>query len=389
MTHNTSSTSPKILILARPDNSIVSEFGCAGLAGGYEILWYTPSHADYWKHSDIIPIPGATGYTFPFRWIPKLAPLIETLYLCYLIIRTKPELIHVFMAEPRIYNLILHLCKPVIVTVMGADIFHHGKRRLFLRDILLKHAQYITSRSDFIDQTLLAIGDYKHKIKRNTWGVDCEKFKPGLPTYELHDRLGIPPQVPVFFSMRGCSGFYRHHIVLQAFAIFIKQGYNNAFLIVNTWQGEQEYIDLLESLAQKYKIVSNVRFVNSIPRRLMPFYCNLATSAISIPPSDGMPQSLYETMACGCFHILGDLPQYKELIEHKSNGFYVTLDDPEALANAMQWVVEHPEILREAAEYNRKKILEIADKNQQITLFNELYHEVIQRKKHTWYHKYL
>ncbi|MBD3306021.1 glycosyltransferase [candidate division KSB3 bacterium] len=380
MTSHTSSTSPKILILARPDNSIVSEFGCAGLTGGYKILWYCPSHAEYWQYSDVTPVPGATVYTFPFRWIPKLAPIIETLYLCYLIIKTQPALIHVFMAEPRLYNLILHVCKPVIVTVMGADIFHHQDRRLFLRDVLLNHAQYITSRSDFIDQTLLAIGNYRHKIQRNTWGVDCEKFRPGLPTQELHNQLEIPPQAPVFFSMRGCSRFYRHHIVIQAFARFLKQGYDNAFLIVNTWRGKQEYTEFLKLLAHQKKIASNVRFVNSIPRRQMPFYCNLATSAISIPPSDGMPQSLYETMACGCFHILGDLPQYKELVEHKSNGFYVTLDDPKTLANAMQWVVEHPENVRAAAEYNRKKILEIADKHEQIRRFNELYHNVIQKK---------
>jgi glycosyltransferase involved in cell wall biosynthesis len=179
--------------------------------------------------------------------------------------------------------------------------------------------------------------------------------------------------------VRGCNAFYRQHLVLDAFARFIQISGIDAYLIITTQIGTQDYITSLKSLAQKQNIFSQVRFVEPIPYEQMPLYYNLATSAISFPVSDGMPHSLYESMACGCFHILRALPQYAELIEHTKNGFLVAFDDPERLAQAMQWVIGHPERVQEAGRLNRQKVSQIAEKNQQDKIINNMYGALITR----------
>ena len=89
-----------------------------------------------------------------------------------------------------------------------------------------------------------------------------------------------------------------------------------------------------------------------------------------------MPQSLYESMACGSYPLLGDLPSYRELITHGVNGHLVPVE-VDALASAMSWVALHRERLAEVAQHNRHLIQEIADRSEQARLVNNLYSDLI------------
>jgi glycosyltransferase involved in cell wall biosynthesis len=111
----------------------------------------------------------------------------------------------------------------------------------------------------------------------------------------------------------------------------------------------------------------------------MPFYLNLADIMVSIPPSDGMPQSLYEAMACGTYPILGNLAQYQEMVQDGINGRLVKIGDVGALAEAMGWAADHPEKRKVAATYNRKRILQVADKEVQEERVNAIYEELLRR----------
>jgi glycosyltransferase involved in cell wall biosynthesis len=46
----------------------------------------------------------------------------------------------------------------------------------------------------------------------------------------------------------------------------------------------------------------------------MPALYSLADVVVSVPSSDGLPQSLFEAMACGTPAVLGPLPTYTEVI---------------------------------------------------------------------------
>jgi len=105
-------------------------------------------------------------------------------------------------------------------------------------------------------------------------------------------------------------------------------------------------------------------------------YFALADIMVSFPPSDGMPQSLYEAMACQAFPILSDLPQYYELIRDGINGRLVPAGNVAGLAEAMRWAVDHPMERKGMVEYNRKLVAEIADKKTQDAMVNAIYDEL-------------
>jgi glycosyltransferase involved in cell wall biosynthesis len=54
--------------------------------------------------------------------------------------------------------------------------------------------------------------------------------------------------------------------------------------------------------------------VGAIPHEEMPAYYSLAEVAVSVPRSDGLPQSLFEALACGTPSVLGRLAAYEEVV---------------------------------------------------------------------------
>jgi glycosyltransferase involved in cell wall biosynthesis len=84
-------------------------------------------------------------------------------------------------------------------------------------------------------------------------------------------------------------------------------------------------------------------------------------------------------MACGTYPILGNLAQYQEMVQDGINGRLVKIGDVGALAEAMGWAADHPEQRKVAATFNRKQILEVADREGQERLVNSIYEELLRR----------
>jgi glycosyltransferase involved in cell wall biosynthesis len=214
-----------------------------------------------------------------------------------------------------------------------------------------------------------------------TWGVDIKKFYPGVNVSFLRDRLNIQPEDLVFFCPRICQPFYNNHLILQAFSSYLRGGgkEEKSKLLIAELFSEKSYSQKLRELVTELGLTGKVHFVGTIPHQEMPAYFNLADIMVSTPPSDGMPQSLYEAMACGSYPILGNLPQYQEFIQDGVNGRLVPVGDVIALSEAMSWVATHDQHRKATKAFNRKLILEMADKDKQDQLINSIYDELFQK----------
>jgi glycosyltransferase involved in cell wall biosynthesis len=352
------------------------ERGLVGLKGAHEIYWYSYPKADF---RDL-----AGAMAPPMGRIRWLSFLFSPLFLKRAVSEIRPDLIHVFYAYQRLDNLVLCRFKPLVVTVMGGDVLSdqsfHGRKK-WLTKKMLEGADIITSKSNSLDGILHGIGDYAPKIRRVTWGVDTQKFCPGTDIQLLREQLNMQGDELVFFSPRNCQRFYNQDTIIKAFAEYQSRHgtRKRAILLVAELFSEESYAKRLKSLVAELGLQGKVRFVGSIPHPEMPLFFNLADIMVAIPPSDGMPQSLYEAMACGTYPILGYLPQYQELIRDGVNGRLIKIGDAKLLSEAMSWAADHPEHRKEAAQINRKRILEVADKEAQDRLVNSIYDELIQK----------
>jgi glycosyltransferase involved in cell wall biosynthesis len=366
----------RILIIADPRSPLAADRGLVGCKGGYHIYWFSAHKAE---------LKGVAGAIAPplghLKWLSRFwSPFFLWRFLNHI----HPDLIHVFFANQQADTMILSRFRPLVLTVMGGDVLpdqsFNGRRKWWIKK-MLDSADVITSKSIFLDSAINQIGSYGHKIRRVTWGVDTKRFRPGVEVEYLRQQWNIHPDNIVFLCPRISQPFYNKHLIIQAFANYIHRSgpVKKARLIVAELFAEKAYSERLRALAKELGLMEHVRFVGAIPHEEMPAYLNLSDIMIAIPSSDGMPQCLYEAMACGTYPILGDLLQYRELIQDGSNGRLVAVGDVGALSEAMQWATDHLDHRRIAAQVNRHRILQIADKNEQDRIIISIYEELLQK----------
>lgn len=305
--------------------------------------------------------------------------LLELLHILLLLCLLRPAYVHVFYAKNRWLNLILALHPRLIVTVMGSDISETTVRSqsldFTLVKLLLHRAKVITSKSNYMDNILKRFNVPAGKVKRITWGIDKQKFDIGLDSGSVRAALGITEGANVFFSLRGCKPLYQHEMVMRAFAPFVSDS-PNSVLLISTMGASDIYLESLKSLAAELLLEGSVIFLPTIQNNDMPLYYSLADAVVSVPKSDGMPQSIYESMACGCFHILGDLPQYYEIVEAEKSGLYIDMSDDRTLTAAFHWVVARKAELGLFAVGIREQILPLIDQDIQQQSLQIIYQEL-------------
>jgi glycosyltransferase involved in cell wall biosynthesis len=87
------------------------------------------------------------------------------------------------------------------------------------------------------------------------------------------------------------------------------------------------------------------------------------SSQVVVSPSthDGTPNTLLESMACGCFPIAGDIESLREWITPGLNGLLVDLVESRALSEATLIALRSPELRAQAAQHNWQLVLERAE----------------------------
>ena len=362
----------KILIVANSLSPIARERGRVGQQFGHQISWFS------WPKASL---PEVKSFAAPKLGGRVGRMLTSPFALAGAIRKSEPDLIHVHFGFQGLRTFILRSFCPVVVSVWGRDVLpEQGGLNSVTRPLLkqlLDHASCITAEAAHIDSALAQIGDYQSKIKRITWGIDLERFRPDLSTEKLKTELDIPVRALVFFDPRLATPMYNKHVILDAFASFVSQYDGLAVLIVAELFSDAAYAQELRRQAVKLGIADQIRYVGEIAFTDMPRYYALADATISIPISDGLPLTIFESLACGSFLILGNLPNYVGLIEKGLTGKFVALDDPQVLADVMTWVASQDGLRSRVVENGKRVLRKFADKKEQSRRVNEIYTDLI------------
>ena len=106
----------------------------------------------------------------------------------------------------------------------------------------------------------------------------------------------------------------------------------------------------LEGRVQMPGLVSH----NELPRLLMGHDIFIAPCIIhESGRRDGIPNTVIEAMSYGLPIVSTDISALPEVVHHQETGLTVPQQDPEALADAIQWCIEHPEESRRMGENGR------------------------------------
>jgi glycosyltransferase involved in cell wall biosynthesis len=299
----------------------------------------------------------------------------------------RPDLLHLHYAGGRLGTLAtLSGAWPLAVTVMGGDVLpeqHPGGHRAIERRAtrrILERADVIFAKSDALHPPIVALGGDPGRIETVRWGVDPKRFRP-VPgaSPALRARLGLPPESRVVLSPRLLRPLYNVELLIEAMTGILGR-VPEALLLVTDYNGDASYRGRLEQRIEELRVGHAVRFVGRIDHAEMPALYGLAEVVVSVPASDGLPQSLFEAMACGVPVVLGKLAAYAEVVRHGESALLVELE-PRSIARGVLDLLENPERRRAIGHNARLRVESIASLPHELDRVERGYRSALRRPR--------
>jgi glycosyltransferase involved in cell wall biosynthesis len=268
-------------------------------------------------------------------------PMLRNLALGYAVRKQvraiRPDLLHAHQISPDGWQAAMAGFHPLLLTAWGSDLLlapHRAWRyRLFIRWALAR-ADYVTCVSENLAQAARALGADPSRLELAPWGVETEVFCPGPSSDALRAKLGLG-QGPVVLSIRALRSLYHPLDFAQAIPGVLEQVPDTQF-IIRSHLYDPELLSQVQAIIDEHNIAGKVRFVGDLADdpAIADLY-RLADVAVSVPSSDGTPQSVLEAIACGAALVLSDVPSLHEWVRDGREGLFVPVGDVGAIASAI------------------------------------------------------
>ena len=279
--------------------------------------------------------------------------------------RINPDVIHIHYASGfHAWATLLLPEYPMVVSLMGRDILFEeqgnpSKGSIGLTLDVLEAAFCVTSKSahinDYMEKVAPKILDKTEIIR---WGIDPSEFY-AMDSRSLRTELGVAPDVPILLCPRGFGPVYNIEIILQSLNI-IRRKHHAAKLLLFEFRQDHGYRKHLDKVIIELGLGESIVIVGDVPHREMPRYYGLADVVISIPSSDGMPQSLFEALACESALIISNLPHYEEIVKNEREVLTTSID-AESVAAATSKLLEDESLRRSLGQAGRAMVLDKAN----------------------------
>jgi glycosyltransferase involved in cell wall biosynthesis len=138
----------------------------------------------------------------------------------------------------------------------------------------------------------------------------------------LRASLGLGPAQRVILSPKILQRLYRVHLLVEAMPLIVRQ-IPEAVLLVTEYRADPDYRADIAKRVHELELGHHVIFCGSVRHEDMPLYYSLAELTVAVPSSDGLPQTLFEGMACETPSILSKLPRYEEIVRHEHSAYFV------------------------------------------------------------------
>lgn len=270
----------------------------------------------------------------------------------------RPDIIHAHYIGT--YGLLgaLSRWKPLILTAWGSDILFAGRSKVkgpFVEHIL-KKADLITCDADHMIEAMVRLGVDDKKIKLVYFGIDTDKFCPGMRNIALRNKLRIFDS-PMIISLRSLEPIYDVKFLIDAVPYVLKEIPEANFVIAGIGsQGEA-----LKRLSHSLGVLDSIRFIGKVPNEGLPEYLRTADIYVSTSLSDaGISASTAEAMACELPVVVTGSGENRKWILDGENGFVIPARSPEVLAERIIFLLKNEDVRKRFGKAGRKVI---EDKN--------------------------
>lgn len=259
---------------------------------------------------------------------------IFSIIFCFKLFRIwKPNIITAFFGIPNgLTALFLKLVFkiPYIVSLRGGDVpgfrpYNFGFYHLLLTPlikIIWREADAVVANSDGLKK--LAQNFYpKQKILTIPNGVDLDFFRQTERDWSTANIIFLGRVV----YQKGLD------ILIEALKSLTHLEWNLSIV------GDGSFKKALISQVKECKLAQRVHFIGWQTKDKLPYIYSQATIFVYPSRHEGMPNSVLEAMASGLPIIATDIAGNEELVANMKNGILVPSEDPSALANALEMLI--------------------------------------------------
>jgi glycosyltransferase involved in cell wall biosynthesis len=152
------------------------------------------------------------------------------------------------------------------------------------------------------------------------------------------------PLRPRLLSTRNLEPHYRVDVILKAFAL-LKRDVPDATLTVTGYGSEEARLKRFVDAER----LTGVHFAGKVAPDDMPKVYDAADVFLNTSVVDNQPVSILEAFAAGLPVVTTPTGDIASLVRHQETGVIVPPFDPQSLAEAIRWVLTHPDAARRVA----------------------------------------
>jgi glycosyltransferase involved in cell wall biosynthesis len=226
-------------------------------------------------------------------------------------------------------SIVLHwLNKKVILIVHGGSIPGQMNETPGKFIKTLKRAEIVVCPSNYILTSLKSHGVESRLIENVI----------NLNDYLFHEKKEFRPRI---LWMRTLEDIYNPEMAIRVLSILIKKFPDTKLVMAGFDRGSKQ---MIIDLANELNVIKNVEFPGYVNNEQKNKYAQDLDFYICTNRIDNAPVSLIEMMALGLPVITVDSGGIPYLISNNENGILIKLDDDEAMANAIENIIQNPEI---------------------------------------------
>jgi len=290
---------------------------------GVHLMTVQPGPIEGVTVHDITPPPGPK----PLRYAMGLVSVKRILA------RVRPTLLHAHFLTGYGYWGVFSGYRPFLVTVWGDDVYvtpHETLIKNRLARKALREADYVTGDSEDIIQACRKLGARADRTEVVQWGVDFERFRPGVPADAVRERLGVPAGTPIVLSTRSFTQSYYNIDVIVDTAFRVRERFPDVHYVFAGNEGDDA------AFRARGRGADWMHWVGRIPHAELPAWIDAASVFVTVPSVDATAVSLLEAMACRAAVVASDLPSAVEWVRNEETGLVVKPRDENALVSAIE-----------------------------------------------------
>jgi teichuronic acid biosynthesis glycosyltransferase TuaC len=225
------------------------------------------------------------------------------------------------------------LGRPVVVTARGSDlnlIADYRVPRRWMRWAAAK-ADGLIAVSNGLRERITALGISSEKVRVLRNGVDLALFCPG-DRARARQNLGFTR--PTVLAVGNLVGLKRHALMVEAVALL------SATDLVIVGDGPER--PQIEALARARGLRERVRLLGRLPQERLPQIYRAADLLLLASTSEGWPNVLLESMACGTPVVVSDLPGIADIVAAPDAGRIVKTASAAGFAAAIRALLAAP-----------------------------------------------